>query len=167
MTYWNGDIPWLNSGEVATSPVLYAEKTITEKGVKESATSFSKAGAITLSITRYIRPAILGIDACYNQSVVAIEPTKEYRKEYLYQFFLSQINRYMGLRTGAQQPHINKEIVDNTIFLCPQHKILEDYYLLVSPLYENQIIVAKTSYKLSKLRDFLLPMLMNGQVKIQ
>jgi hypothetical protein len=34
--FWDGNIPWLNSGEVAVSPVLASEKTITEKGMKNS-----------------------------------------------------------------------------------------------------------------------------------
>lgn len=83
--YWNGDIPWLNSGEVATSPVLNAEKTITKEGLKNSATSFASAGAVVMSITRYIRPSILGIDACFNQSVIAVIPNEQIHSTYLWQ----------------------------------------------------------------------------------
>ena len=164
--FWNGDIPWLNSGEVDTSPVLCAEKTITEKGMRESTTSFSKAGSVIISITRYIRPAILGIDSCYNQSVVAIEPTSDFRAEFLYPFFLSQVNRYMGLRTGAQQPHINKAVIDNTVMICPPKIVLEQYYRIVEPLFEKQLLEAKSAVELAELRDFLLPLLINGQVTI-
>ncbi len=164
--YWDGDIPWLNSGEVAFSPVLSSEKTITKEGMNNSATAFAEAGAVVMSITRYIRPSILGIDACFNQSVVAVKPTKEFHTSYLYPLMKSNVVSYMKLRTGAQQPHINKETVENTIMLCPSETVLNDYYQLVECLYEKQMVVSKETQQLASLRDFLLPLLMNGQVKV-
>lgn len=165
--YWNGDIPWLNSGEVATSPVLNAEKTITKEGLKNSATSFASAGAVVMSITRYIRPSILGIDACFNQSVIAVIPNEQIHSTYLYLFMLSQVERYMRLRTGAQQPHINKETVDSTLITLPVDSVLNRFYDRVEPLFERQMIAMKEAKELESLRDFLLPMLMNGQVKVK
>lgn len=164
--YWNGSIPWLNSGEVAISPVLNSAKTITNLGMENSATAFANAGAVVMSITRYIRPSILGMDACFNQSVVAVIPNEIYHTAFLYPFMLSQVNRYMGLRTGAQQPHINKEVVDNTLIICPSKDVLYRYYSLAENLYEAQLLSAQESQKLTSLRDFLLPLLMNGQVVI-
>ena len=165
--YWNGDIPWLNSGEVATSPVLNAEKTITKEGLKNSATSFASAGAVVMSITRYIRPSILGIDACFNQSVIAVIPNEQIHSTYLYLFMLSQVERYMRLRTGAQQPHINKETVDSTLITLPVDSVLNQFYDRVESLFERQMIAMKEAKELESLRDFLLPMLMNGQVKVK
>lgn len=165
--YWNGDIPWLNSGEVATSPVLNAEKKITKEGLKNSATSFASAGAVVMSITRYIRPSILGIDACFNQSVIAVIPNEQIHSTYLYLFMLSQVERYMRLRTGAQQPHINKETVDSTLITLPVDSVLNRFYDRVEPLFERQMIAMKEAKELESLRDFLLPMLMNGQVKVK
>lgn len=163
-SYWNGGINWLNSGEVAISPVVTSEKTITEEGRDNSATSSANIGDIVMSITRYIRPSILGIEACYNQSVVAIIQNSNYRMAFLYPFMLSQVDRYMSLRTGAQQPHINKEIVGNTLVCVPCTEIMEKYYGVVNNLYEKQILLAKENLELASLRDFLLPLLMNGQV---
>lgn len=165
--YWNGDIPWLNSGEVATSPVLNAEKTITKEGLRNSATSFASAGAVVMSITGYIRTSILGIDACFNQSVIAVIPNEQIHSTYLYLFMLSQVERYMRLRTGAQQPHINKETVDSTLITLPIDSVLNQFYDRVEPLFERQMIAMKEAKELESLRDFLLPMLMNGQVKVK
>ncbi len=163
--YWNGNIRWLNSGEVAKSPILFSEKTITEKGMKESATSFSKAGDVLLSITRYIRPSILGIDACYNQSVVAVVQNEKYRTAFLYPFLASNVDIYMSLRTGAQQPHINKDTVDNTVIVCPLDEIMSKYYEVVEPLYSMLIDRAKENLNLERMVRFLKPLLINKQVK--
>lgn len=164
--YWDGDIPWLNSGEVASSPVLSAEKSITKIGMNSSATAFAKAGAVVMSITRYIRPSILGIDACFNQSVVAVKPTERLHTSYIYPLMKSNVRNYMALRTGAQQPHINKEIVEDTVLICPTDDVLKKYYQQIEVIYAQLMNVSKESKLLISLRDFLLPMLMNGQVKV-
>lgn len=162
--YWGGDIPWLNSGEVAISPILSSEKKITDLGRDSSATSTADPGDVLMSITRYIRPSILGISACYNQSVVAVLQNERYKTSFIYPFLLSQVERYMGLRIGAQQPHINKKIVDSTLVINPSKSILDKYYVKVDKVYRQIINIAKENKKLIELRDFLLPMLMNGQV---
>ena len=162
--YWGGDIPWLNSGEVAISPILSSEKKITDLGRDNSATSTAEPWDVLMSITRYIRPSILGISACYNQSVVAVLQNERYKTSFIYPFLLSQVERYMGLRIGAQQPHINKKIVDSTLVINPSKSILDKYYVKVDKVYRQIINIAKENKKLIELRDFLLPMLMNGQV---
>ena len=70
------------------------------------------------------------------------------------------------LRTGAQQPHINKETVDSTWMVVPTRDILDRYYVLTKPMYDQLVIAAKQNLELSRMRDWLLPMLMNGQVTI-
>ncbi len=165
--FWNGNIPWLSSGELESSLVLQSEKKITELGKENSATAFAPKGSVLLSITRYIRPAILGIDACFNQSVVAIIPNEQYHTAFLYPFLLSQVDRYMSLRTGAQQPHINKEIIDKTHIICVPDKVLKKYYEATEIIYDIWLNLEKENDELTSLRDFLLPLLMNGQVSFK
>ena len=164
--YWGGSYSWLNSGEVAEFPILKSEKTITEEGLNSSATAYAPKGSVTLSITRHLRPSILAIDACINQSVVAIKETENLRKEYLYPLINREIPRYMTLRTGAQQPHINKETVESTWIIIPPTGILDKYYMTVSSIYRSIIENAIEIENLTKQRDELLPLLMNGQVSL-
>lgn len=165
-SFWqNGTVPWLNSSEVANFPVVTSELKITEDAVNSSAAKVMKAGTVLLSIVRYIRPTILAIDAAANQSVVGVEETSEFKRSFLYQYLESQISRYMTQRTGAQQPHINKEAVSSSYIVVPDDKsILEQYYQIAEPLYELIINRAKENQTLNELRNWLLPLLMNGQV---
>ena len=165
-SFWGGPYPWLNSGEVAEFPILKSEKTITEEGLNSSATAYAPKGSVTLSITRHLRPSILAIDACINQSVVAIKQTDEIQKEYLYPLISREVPRFMTLRTGAQQPHINKETVESTWITIPSSIILDKYYTIASPIYSGIIEIAIEIENLIKQRDELLPLLMNGQVSL-
>ena len=164
--FWNGNIPWLNSGEVAEFPILNAEKRITEDAVKNSATAYLPAGSVTLSITRHLRPSIMAIDACINQSVAGIKENGILKNGYLYPYLVNEIPRLNTLRGGAQQPHINKDTVDKSPIVIPAQNVLHQYYEKVNPLYREIIEKAKESQKLTTLRDKLLPLLMNGQVTI-
>ena len=134
--------------------------------MKHSATEFPPSGSIALSITRYLRAAILAVDSCFNQSVVTLEENNLMKKEFLFPLVVSNIPYFMVLRTGAQQPHINKETVAETKFVMPAEDILNKYYQAVSALYEKIIATARENKQLLHLRDWLLPMLMNGQVQV-
>ena len=168
--YWeNGKISWLNSGEIANFPIIDSELKITEAAIKNSATNLLPKGSVMLSITRHLRPSILGIDACANQSVLGILENGDIKCYFLYPYLQNEIPRLMEMRSGAQQPHINKEIVDMSLILIPNNQtdILKKYNAVVGHFYDSIINKAFQNQKLTELRDWLLPMLMNGQVKVK
>lgn len=165
--YWNGDIPWMNSGEVANFPLLSTEQKITKEAIVNSSTRFLPKGSVILSITRHLRVNILCIDACINQSIAGIMENEKFKNSYIYFSVLNDIERLMTLRTGAQQPHINKQIVDNSNFVLPLDQVLSKYYTVAKPIIEKIFNNSIQNQQLSNLRDWLLPMLMNGQVKVQ
>ncbi|MDQ1770218.1 restriction endonuclease subunit S [Labilibaculum sp. A4] len=166
--YWeNGEFQWLNSGEIANFPIITSELKITKDAIINSATKLMPKGTVTLSITRHIRPSILAIDACANQSVVGVYETEKIKSSYSYPLICNEVPKYMSLRTGAQQPHINKQTVDKTLMILPSKEILDKYYELANPTYEKININAFQNKELVGLRDWLLPMLMNGQVTVK
>lgn len=166
--YWNNaSIPWLSSAEVASFPVISSEQMITHSGIENSAAVLLPKGTVVISIVRYIRPSILGIDAATNQSVVGIRECNKLKNSFLYPYFCSEVPRLMGLRTGAQQPHINKGVIDDSPIVIPIESVLKDYYQIAQPIFEKIMNLAFQNLELISLRDWLLPMLMNGQVTIK
>ena len=163
---WGNGYNWLNSGEVAEFPILKSEKNITPKGLEKSATVLAPKGSVTLSITRHLRPSILCIDACINQSVVAILENDKISKEYIYPLLNRDIPRLMSLRTGAQQPHINKETVEAINVVLPPANIMGAYINKAESIYNAIFNNAKEVEELTKQRDELLPLLMNGQASV-
>ncbi|ORU93946.1 MAG: hypothetical protein A6F72_08035 [Cycloclasticus sp. symbiont of Poecilosclerida sp. N] len=86
---------------------------------------------------------------------------------YIYPYLKNEIPRLMSLRTGPQQPHINKGIVDASPIILPPDEILQRYYKNVDALFEKIYNVAFQNRDLIQLRDWLLPMLMNGQITVK
>lgn len=92
--YWNGSIPWINSGEVNKFRIIKPSETITNLGLEKSATKLLPAKTTVLAITGATlgQVSLLEIDACANQSVVGIIPNDNLPYEYIYPylFFGSQ-----------------------------------------------------------------------------
>jgi type I restriction enzyme S subunit len=166
-SYWeNGNINWLSSAEMAMFPNVKANAKITKEAVENSATKIMPAGTVALSITRYIRPTILGIDTCANQSVVGILESDKIKKDFIYPCIMNLIKKFLTVRTGAQQPHINKETIDSAFIVIPPDNVLDNYYVKIASMYDLIINIAFENKELTELRDFLVPLLMNGQVTI-
>ena len=167
-SFWeNGTINWLNSGEVQYFPINSSEKKITESALNGSSTEFLPKGSVLISITRYLRVTILNIDACINQSVAGFAETEFLKYPYTYFALSAEVPRLMKLRTGAQQPHINKEIIEASPILLPPERILREYYASCYPIIDTLFKKSEEIEELTHLRDSLLPMLMNGQVTVE
>ncbi|MFV0375779.1 MAG: restriction endonuclease subunit S [Mangrovibacterium sp.] len=70
------------------------------------------------------------------------------------------------LASGAAQPNISNEQINSILLVLPQREILETYNELLETSYHRILNNQKQNQQLSTLRDWLLPMLMNGQVKV-
>ena len=134
--------------------------------MQNSAAKLLPTGTVILSIVRHLRASILGIDAATNQSVVGILETEKIKHCFIYPYLIREIPRLMALRTGAQQPHINKGVLDESRLVIPDDATLAAYTNLAAPLFLQIKNYHQQNRELTQLRDWLLPMLMNGQVTV-
>ncbi|AJQ45654.1 hypothetical protein JM47_00710 [Ureaplasma diversum] len=165
--YWNGHINWLNSGEISQFPVVASAKKITSEGQVNSSTKLMTKGTTVISITGNIRISYLAINSCANQSIVGILENNQIKCAFIHQYLSRLISNFTTISSGNCQKHINKAVIEEALILIPKHRILQEYYQLVIPLYENISNNALKNQELIKLRDFLLPLLMNGQATIK
>lgn len=163
--YWNGNIHWLNSGEVANFPVVTSELKITELGCNNSATKLMKTGTTIVSITGNIRASFLAIDSCANQSVVGIEENDIFKVNYLYPFINNLVNYFEKSSTGNCQKHINKGAIENSYILVPPYEILSLYNKCTEKLYRQIANASLFNKELIELKNRILPLLINGQLQ--
>lgn len=165
--YWNGNISWLNSGEVANFPIIESKERITADGLNNSSAKLMPEKTIAISITGYIRVSVLGVPACANQSVVGVVDDKyKIGETYLLNAITNLVPYFNSKQTGNSQKHINKDIVSESLIVLPPKDILAKFTEATLPILNLIINSAKQSKQLASLRDWLLPMLMNGQVEI-
>ena len=65
------------------------------------------------------------------------------------------------------QEYINLEQLSNVDVIFPSLEIQNKYSICVAPIYEKLNIIREENTILTNIRDFLLPLLMNGQVSVQ
>lgn len=166
--YWNGEVNWINSGEINKFRILEASEKITELGLAKSATKLLPKKTTVLAITGATlgQVSLLEIDTCANQSVIGILENTEVPYEYIYPFIKDRIEMLIQHQTGGAQQHINKDNVESLIFLLPAINVLEDYISLVSPMYKRIESQCFENLYLSTLRDTLLPRLMSGELEV-
>ena len=67
---------------------------------------------------------------------------------------------------GTNINNLNGTMVNSFKTIIPDKNILEKFNQIVEPLFDKIGNNLKQNQELSALRDWLLPMLMNGQVKV-
>nr|WP_081541468.1 restriction endonuclease subunit S [Actinobacillus suis] len=70
------------------------------------------------------------------------------------------------LSGGAAQPNISNEQINNIELIYPVENIIANFNEKLTASYKQIIQKRYETQKLTQLRDFLLPMLMNGQVEV-
>lgn len=131
--YWNGDIPWVSSGEVRNNLIFETREKISRTGYDNSSVRLLPVGTVLLAMigegkTRG-QTAILRIEATINQNSAAIIINPEIiSSEYLWYWFQFQyeITRQSGSGSGPQA--LNCQRVRELPLILPplpeQHEIV-------------------------------------------
>ena len=166
--FWNGNIPWINSGEVNRFRITSPSELITQAGLERSATKLLPAKTTVLAITGATlgQVSLLEIAACANQSVVGIVPNTTLPYEFIYPYIRANIQELISHQTGGAQQHINKQNVEGLSISIPSKPLLDDFVSLVSPIYAMVASNCFENVRLEQLRDSLLPQLMSGELDV-
>lgn len=166
--YWNGNINWINSGEVNKFRIIDASEKITELGLQKSSTTLLPKGTTVLAITGATLGQVsrLEIDSCANQSVIGIIPNNIELNNYIYLSILNTINDLILKQTGGAQQHINKNDVETHELIIPNDKLLKEFDERTKSIFKEISITCFENKRLEQLRDALLPKLMNGEIDL-
>ena len=85
----------------------------------------------------------------------------------LYVFYSVKDIDFNKLNTGTGVPSMTSSILYDLNIIVPEENILEKFNTVVKQNYETIKLNSFQNQELTQLRDWLLPMLMNGQVKVE
>ena len=130
-------------------------------------TRFAKQGDILLSVRAPVGTLnIAKEDCCIGRGLAALN-SKDNCIAYLFGVMVNLKQVFDRRNTdGTTFGSITKDDLFTLKVLKPANKVLEMYHKLINPCFEKQNLIAKENQQLSSLRDWLLPMLMNGQVSV-
>lgn len=166
--YDGGNIPWINSGELNNSIITSTTNYITEKGLKNSSAKLYPQDTILVALYGATagKVSLLSFEACSNQAVCGVIPPNKIMTTYIRYYLFSLYEHFITLSSGSARDNISQETIKNTILPIPQEKILKEYSDAVAPIISKTIANQKEMENLTKQRDELLPLLLNGQASV-
>lgn len=167
--YNDGDIPWINSGEVNEPFIVSAQKYITQKGLDNSSAKIFKKGTILMAMYGATagKVSFMDIEACTNQAICAINPNEDFYRAFT-KLGLEDLYKYLvNLSSGSARDNLSQDKIRELKFVIPNNNLIEQFDRAVKPSMEKILINLKQNQELTALRDWLLPMLMNGQVTVK
>ena len=166
--YWNGDIPWINSGEINNFRVISHSELITKSGFENSSTKLMPKRSTLIAITG----ATLGqvslneIEVCANQSVIGISPATSIFPEYVYLWIKFTIKKLISSQTGGAQQHINTGNVKDHLIMIPDENITNYFITFFESIFDKISTNLFENQTLMSLRDTLLPKLISGELTV-
>ena len=110
--------------------------------------------------------SIAAVDLCTNQGFKSFVPKEIDDNLYLYYYLKEHMAQIEAMGSGTTFKEVARESMIS--FPIPYESDRRAYALfvaIVKPIFNQQELLVKELARLSALRDFLLPVLMNGQVK--
>jgi type I restriction enzyme S subunit len=166
--FWNGDIRWMNSGELNLKRVFEVENRITELGLNNSATRLIPVNCILIGLAGQGKTrgtvAINKVELCTNQSIAAIFPCDEVDYNFLFFNLDSRYTELRGLSTGdGGRGGLNLSIIKKLAIPLPPTKheqtaiatVLSDMDALIGNL--EKLIEKKRMIKQGAMQELLKP----------
>ncbi|MGV2869642.1 restriction endonuclease subunit S [Acinetobacter baumannii] len=141
--YYDGNIPWVKTGDLGPKLLESCSESITELGVKNSSAKLFPRGSVVLAMygATIGRTSILGIDATTNQACAVGNPVKGLTSsEFLYYFLSNEKDKFIAKGKGGAQPNISQALIKEHPFFLP-------------PLAEQQVIADKLDILLAQVES--------------
>jgi type I restriction modification DNA specificity family protein len=162
-------IPWIKiSDATATStPFIFKTKEfIKSNGKQYSRYLYPNTLILSNSATPGI-PRIVELECCVHDGWLIIENLKNSLfNEFMYFYFLNFKEKIMNLGSGSIFKNLKTEYIKELDLIIPNKETLENAKTIFSDVFKKIKNTQKQNHHLIQLRDFLLPMLMNGQVSV-
>jgi type I restriction enzyme S subunit len=174
--YWNGDVSWVSSSEVAFCRINSTKETVTKLGLAKTSTNIHPPGTVMLAMIGQGKTrgqvALLDIEACHNQNTAALRvPTNFVVSEYLYFYLTKQYEETRRVGGGNNQQALNKSFVQSLEFPLPPFNEQTEIVRRVEQLFahadkiEQQVQAAQQ--RVDKLTQSILAKAFRGELTTQ
>ena len=145
--------------------IFHGATDISEEGLKNSSAKLMPAGSVVYTTRAPIGyVAVAGNDVCTNQGFKSVVPKEHIGTEFVYYTLKSLEEHFKNVGNGSTFSEVSKETFSTVPICIPPQEIIRGFRTLVNKWSHMQKKTQLENRKLIALRDFLLPMLMNGQV---
>ncbi|CAM8007535.1 restriction endonuclease subunit S [Klebsiella michiganensis] len=169
--YYNGDIPWIKTGDLGPKLITEASEYITDVAVKNSSAKYFPKGSVAIAMygATIGKTSILGIDATTNQACAVGSPIEGITSSiFLYYFLLNEKNAFIKKGKGGAQPNISQAVIkEHPLSLPPyteQKIIAEKLDTLLAQVDSTKARLEQIPQILKRFRQAVLTTAMSGKL---
>ena len=166
--YWNGNIPFFTPTDCDNSIfILDTADRITDAGLCNSSTRLFKKHSIFITARGSVgRSSINAVPMAMNQSCYAFQAKENVSYTFLF-FLIRELIMILEVKaTGSVFNSIVSSDIETTNLVISNKDLIMKFGEYCEPLFNQIETNLKQNHQLTQLRDFLLPMLMNGQISV-
>lgn len=166
--YWNGGIPFFTPSDADGAVYKFkTEDSISVEGLKKSSTKLFEPNTVFITARGSVgRLVLAGTEMAMNQSCYALKAKPGISYAYLFYLTRELIHHLEVKASGSVFNSIVSNDIEWTQLAIADSSIIEIYASIIEPAFKRISCNTLETLHLTSLRDFLLPMLMNGQVQV-
>ena len=163
--------PWITPNDLSKNQgnkfISRGAQDVTADGIRSASLKTYPTGTVLLSSRAPIGyMAIAQNPLTTNQGFKSFIPNKGYSTEFVYYSVRNSLKTIEQYSSGSTFKEISGSVLKTVKTILPESKVVDDYTAKVADIFAKQNNLELENQQLSSLRDWLLPMLMNGQVTV-
>ena len=168
---YGGEIIWITPKDLSDQQskfVFQGERNITKQGFDSCSTSMLPANSVLMSSRAPIGlVSIAKHEVCTNQGFKSFIPNEIENSIYLYYYIKHHIKQIEQLGTGTTFKEVSRDdLCKFPILVVGAKDVYKQWIALQDEIANKQFVLSKEIAELTKQRDELLPLLMNGQASV-
>ena len=170
--YWDGgEHCWATPRDMSrlAHPVLLdTERRITDAGVKHISSGLLPVGTVLMSSRAPVGYlAIAGVPTAINQGFIAMICDGPLPPIFVLNWVSSSMEAIKARASGTTFPEISKKNFRTLSAVKPTGDVIVAYQRAAEPLFDLLTARVKENVCLAKIRDYILPRLLSGQVRVE
>lgn len=163
--------PWITPNDLSANQgnkfISHGAQDVSLKGRRDASLKMCPAGTVLLSSRAPIGyMAIARNEVTTNQGFKSFIPSKGYSTEFIYYTVKGSLKTIMQSASGSTFKEVSATTLKMIKVVLPERSVIELYAERVKSIFSKQDLIEKENQELKQLRDWLLPMLMNGQITV-
>ncbi|EFJ1934610.1 restriction endonuclease subunit S [Escherichia coli] len=164
--------PWITPNDLSDNQsnkfISRGAQDVSVEGIKSASLKTYPAGTVLLSSRAPIGyMAIARNELTTNQGFKSFIPSKNYSTEYVYYAVKNSLPVIMQNASGSTFKEVSGSVLKSIDVMLPAFSVVDDFTKTVAGIFSRQDKLEQENQQLTALRDWLLPLLMNGQVTVK
>jgi type I restriction enzyme S subunit len=163
--------PWITpndlSGNQGNKFITRGAQDVSDAGIQDASLKKYPAGTVLLSSRAPIGyMAIARTELTTNQGFKSFISTNGYSTAFIYYTVKNSLKAITQYASGSTFKEVSAMVLKTVKISLPASDVVEQFTNTVTPIFKRQDLLEQENQHLTQLRDWLLPMLMNGQITV-